>query len=182
MRGIRRLFTVLSVLVVFVLGAGLCGAVWDVPEISVFTWLNVDESIILITGIALVAVALLTAIMAFVEFVLPENTYAFQAGGGEVRVAFSAIEDYVRRLSGQIPGLKEMRPSVRSSKRGLEVVVRVVLESEANIVDASARVQEVIRRRVEQELGIQEVGSIRVYVARIAHEERKRAVEKEDQA
>ncbi len=173
MRGLRRLFTVVSVLVVFVFGLGLCGSVWDVKEMSIFTWLTVDESIILITGVVMVAITLLTAIMAFVEFVLPENTYAFQAGGGEVRVAFTAIEDYVRRLSGQVPGLKEMRPSVRSSKRGLELVIRVVLEAHANIPEASARVQEVIRRRVEQELGIQDVGPIRVYVSRIAHDERK---------
>ena len=80
----------------------------------------------------------------------------------------------LKRLPGQIPGLKETRAVVISSQRGLEIVNRVLSESGASILEVSSRVQEVIRRRVQNELGIEEIGAIRICVARIAYGEKRR--------
>ena len=178
MSGARRFISVVCVVIVFLLGLGLCGAYFNVSSISIVEWIGSDQQIgsdhqrgVLVAGIVLTVMALLAAVLAFVEFVLPENTYAFQADGGEVRVAFSAIEDYVQRLSGHIPGLHEMRPSVSISKGGLQIVNRVVLEHGASIPETSSRVLDIIRTRLEKELGIEEIGSIRVHVVRITHEE-----------
>ena len=168
----RRFISVVCVVIVFLLGLGLCGAYFNVSSINIVEWIvSAQQRVVLVAGLVLVVMALLTAVLAFVEFVLPENTYAFPADGGEVRVALSAIEDYVQRLSGHIPGLHEMRPSVSISKGGLEIVNRVVLEHGASIPETSSRALEIIRRRLEKELGIEEIGSIRVHVVRITHED-----------
>ena len=62
-----------------------------------------------------------------------EKTIAFATSSGQVTIALSAVEDLIRRLIGIIPEIKELRPDVIATKKGILVDLRVVLRSEANI-------------------------------------------------
>ncbi len=42
-------------------------------------------------------------------------------------IALSAIEDLIKRLAGIIPEIKELRPDVIATKKGIIVDIRVVL-------------------------------------------------------
>jgi uncharacterized alkaline shock family protein YloU len=105
-----------------------------------------------------------------------EKTIAFPTSSGTVTIALSAVEDLVRRLTGVLPEIKELRPDVRATKKGSIVVdLRVVLRSEANIPELTTRLQDITRAKIQEVLGIEESINIRIHVAKIAgHEEREK--------
>ncbi len=84
--------------------------------------------------------------------------------GGKGKLTFR-----VEALSGM--KFNQKVHQVKVTKKGLEIVNRVVLEHGASIPETSSRVLDIIRTRLEKELGIEEIGSIRVHVVRITHEE-----------
>ncbi len=102
---------------------------------------------------------------------------AFQNPEGEVRVTFSAIEDFIRRLAGKIEEVEEMHPEVVATKEGLEIHNRITLGPNMSIPEASSRIQETIKKYVEDVLGIRDILAIKVLVTKIAHEEVKKRVE-----
>ncbi len=114
-----------------------------------------------------------------------EKTIAFKTSSGEVTIALSAVEDLIRRLTGLIPEIKELRPDVRATKKGSIVVdLRVVLRSEANIPELTARLQDITRSKIQEVLGVEEQIIIRIHVAKIISmeekERKKREIEKEE--
>jgi len=116
-----------------------------------------------------------------------EKTIAFPTSSGQVTIALSAVEDLIRRLTGILPEIKELRPNVRATKKGSIVVdLRVVLKSEANIPELTSRAQDIIRSKIQEVLGIEEQIIIRIHVAKIIGIEEKdrkrREVEKDEPA
>lgn len=97
-----------------------------------------------------------------------EKTIAFATASGEVTVALSAIEDLIKRMSGVIPEIKELRPDVIANKKGIMVDLRVILRSEANIPDLTSRLQEIIRQKIQEVLGVEEQIFIKIHVIKIA--------------
>jgi hypothetical protein len=104
-----------------------------------------------------------------------EKTIAFTTSNGEVTISLSAVEDLVRRLAGVIPEIKELRPDVIATKKGILVDLRVILRSEANIPDLTARLQDMTRAKIQEVLGIEEEIIIKIHVAKIiSKDERER--------
>lgn len=104
-----------------------------------------------------------------------EKTIAFTTSSGEVTIALSAVEDLIRRLTGIIPEIKELRPDVIATKKGIMVDLRVVLRSEANIPELTARLQDITRTKIQEVLGVEEQIIIKIHVAKIIpHEEKDR--------
>lgn len=106
-----------------------------------------------------------------------EKTIAFPTASGEVTIALSAVEDLIKRLAGLIPQIKELRPDVVASKKGISVDLRVILKSEANIPELTERLQEITRLKIQEVLGIEEQIIIRIHVLKIIpfeEKERKR--------
>jgi len=115
-----------------------------------------------------------------------EKTIAFTTSSGEVTIALTAVEDLIRRLTGIMPEIKELRPDVIATKKGIMVDLRVVLRSEANIPELTARLQEITKAKIQEVLGIEEQIIIKIHVAKIiAHEEKdkrkKDLIEKNEQ-
>jgi uncharacterized alkaline shock family protein YloU len=114
-----------------------------------------------------------------------EKTIAFTTSSGQVTIALSAVEDLIRRLTGIIPEIKDLRPDVRATKKGSIIVdIRVVLRSEANIPELTARLQEITRSKIQEVLGIEEQIVIKIHVAKIISieekERKRREPEKQD--
>lgn len=114
-----------------------------------------------------------------------EKTIAFPTSSGQVTIALSAVEDLIRRLTGLLPEIKELRPDVRATKKGSIIVdLRVVLKSEANIPELTSRLQEITRSKIQEVLGVEEQIIIRIHVAKIIgiedKERRKKDIEKEE--
>ncbi len=101
-----------------------------------------------------------------------ERTIAFATAGGQVTISLSAVEDLIRRLAVIIPEIKELKPDVVASKKGIIVDMRLVLRSEANIPELTTRLQETTRSKIQEVLGLEEQIIVRIHVAKIVHDEK----------
>ena len=149
----------------------------DINAILIYLQANTNASIILgLTGLILVLVSFSLAQLILGRF-QREKTIAFTTATGQVTIALSAVEDLIRRMAGIIPEIKELRPDVIASKKGIIADLRVILRSEANIPDLTARLQDLVRSKLQEVLGIEEQILIKIHVAKIAaleEKERKR--------
>ncbi|HTZ11444.1 MAG TPA: alkaline shock response membrane anchor protein AmaP [Candidatus Margulisiibacteriota bacterium] len=102
-----------------------------------------------------------------------EKTIAFATSSGQVTIALSAVEDLIRRLTGVIPEIKELRPDVVATKKGISVDLRVVLKAEANIPELTSRLQDITKAKIQEVLGIEEQILIRIHVVKIISAEQK---------
>ncbi len=119
------------------------------------------------TGIGSVVIGILLAQWMVGRF-QRERTIAFSNPGGPVTVSLMAIQEHLKRLAAEIVEVKELQPELLATKRGLVVNVKAVLWSDAHIPEATERIQDQIRRTVQQMLGVAEAIMVRVHVGRIA--------------
>jgi hypothetical protein len=137
-----------------------------------------------LTGLLLILIS-----FSFAQLILGrfqrEKTIAFTTSSGEVTIALSAVEDLIRRLAGIMPEIKELRPDVIATKKGILVDLRVVLKSEANIPELTSRLQDITRSKIQDVLGIEEQIVIRIHVTKIIsieeRDRKRREIEKEEQ-
>ena len=101
-----------------------------------------------------------------------EKTIAFDNPSGRVSVSLAALEDLIRRVVARIPEVKEVRPLIVATGRGLEISARLVLNTEANIPEITARLQELIKRKVQDTIGIEEDVIVKIDVIKIIPEDR----------
>ncbi len=111
-----------------------------------------------------------------------EKTIAFQTSSGEVTIALSAVEDLIRRMTGIISEIKELRPNVIATKKGIIVDLRVILRTETNIPDLIAQLQEQVRAKLQEVLGIEEQIIIKIHVSKISPAESKDRKRKDEDA
>lgn len=110
-----------------------------------------------------------------------EKTIAFENPDGQVTISLTAIEDFIKRALKQLPEVKELRPSVKAGKKGIKIINRVTLYSDINIPETTERIQNIVKSRVQDMLGVEEPINIRVHVVKIVHkEESAKNVQKDD--
>lgn len=101
-----------------------------------------------------------------------EKNIAFNNPSGRVSVSLAAMEDLIRRVVARISEVKEARPLIIKTSKGLDVAVRVVLNTEANIPEMTARLQDLIKHKIEDTIGIDEPVIIKIDVVKIIPEDR----------
>lgn len=102
-----------------------------------------------------------------------EKTIAFDNPYGRVTVSLAAIEDYVKKLTTNMTEIKELKSSISAGKKGVEVVTRAVLYSDVNIPEVTEKIQNAIRIKLQEMLGLEETVTIKIDVIRIAQKEQK---------
>ena len=156
----------------------------DINNLLAYTQNNINSRIIVgLCGLLLIVIS-----FSFAQLILGrfqrERTIAFTTSSGEVTIALSAVEDLIKRLVGIIPEIKELRPDVIATKKGIIVDIRVVLRSEANIPDLTARLQEITRSKIQEILGLEEQIIIKIHVVKIISvqdsDRKKKESEKEE--
>ena len=142
---------------------------------------NTDVRLILgITGGLLIFISLMV-VQITVGVIKKEKTIAFENPDGQVTISLTAIEDFIKRAMKNLPEIKESRPSVRASKRGIVIVNKVVLFSDVNIPETTEKIQNIVKTRVQEMLGVEETVEIQVNVTKIVHkEERSKDIKKDD--
>ncbi len=96
-----------------------------------------------------------------------EKTIAFDNPTGRVSVSLTAMEDLVKRVLSKFPEVKESKPSIVATKRGLDMEVRLILKADVNIPDFTAGLQEAVRRKIQDAIGLEEPVSVRMHVVKI---------------
>ena len=147
----------------------------SINNILAYAQYNANSKIIVgLSGCLLILIS-----FSFAQLILGrfqrEKTIAFNTASGQVTIALSAVEDLVRRLAGVMPEIKELRPDVIATKKGILVDLRVVLRSETNIPMLTSRLQELTYSKIQEVLGIEEQIVIKIHIAKIiATEEKER--------
>lgn len=132
-----------------------------------------------ITGGLLVVVTLLV-IQVILTRLQMERTIAFENPDGQVTISLSAIEDFIKRLTRQLPEIKELKPNVIATKKGVDITTRLILFSDTNIPEVTEKIQNIIKGKVQDILGLEETISVKIHIAKIAQkEEPKEARSKE---
>lgn len=156
----------------------------DINNLLSYIQYNTNSKIIIgLSGLLLILIS-----FSFAQLILGrfqrEKTIAFTTSSGEVSIALSAVEDLIKRVAGVMPEIKELKPDVIATKKGIVVDIRVVLKGEANIPDLTARLQEIIRSKIQEILGIEEQIIVRIHVAKIISpqeiDKRKKEIEQEE--
>lgn len=156
----------------------------DINNLLAYIQYNINSRIIVgLSGLLLIVIS-----FSFAQLILGrfqrERTIAFTTASGEVTIALSAVEDLIKRLAGVLPEIKELRPDVIATKKGIIVDIRVVLKSEANIPDLTSRLQEITRSKIQEILGLEEQIIIKIHVVKIISihdtDRKRKELEKEE--
>ena len=116
----------------------------------------------------------LFVVMAIVEIFLATKhlgkvpAVAFSNPLGEVRIAYDALEGYIRSLSSEISEIKEAKPQVVAGREGIEIHVRLVVERDINLPEVTSRFQDLVYKYVKDVMGIENIETIRVYIQKIS--------------
>jgi len=97
-----------------------------------------------------------------------ERTIAFENSTGGVTVSLTALEDLIKRLIVQMPEVKEIRPYMIATRKGLEVDIKLVLRHEVNIPELTSRFQDLVHRKIEEAVGMEGKINVRVHVTKIS--------------
>jgi uncharacterized alkaline shock family protein YloU len=100
-----------------------------------------------------------------------ERTIAFNNPSGQVTVSLVALEDLIKSLTSQIPEIREIKPFLMANKKGIDAQVKLVLRSQVNIPDLTARLQDIIRRKIEDAIGMEGKIIIHIHVAKMLLED-----------
>jgi len=102
-----------------------------------------------------------------------ERTIAFSTPSGEITISLSAVEDLIIRLMRSISEIKDAKPNVVATKKGIEIDLRISLKSEVNIPEFTAQLQEMLRSKVGEVLGVEEPITVRIHIAKITSSQEK---------
>jgi len=119
-----------------------------------------------IVGVVFVLGGLLTA-QINLSRLQTEKTIAFENPDGQVTVSLSAIEDFIKKSVRHLAEVKELRSSVTANKRGINVGCRATIFADSNIPEVTERVQNIIKSRVKDMLGVEETINIKIDVTKI---------------
>jgi uncharacterized alkaline shock family protein YloU len=144
-----------------------------ITDIVNTVYTNTDVRLILgLTGGLLIFISIMV-VQITAGILHKEKTIAFENPDGRVTISLTAIEDFIKRSMKQLPEIKESRPSVRAGKKGITIMNRVVLFSDANIPDTTEKIQGIVKTRVQEMLGVEEPVDIQVNVVKIVHKDDK---------
>ena len=133
-----------------------------------YTQMNIiARTVLCLSGLALILISLLFAQLILGLF-QREKTIAFKTSSGEVTIALSAVEDLIRRLVTIVPQVKELRPDVRASKKGIIIELKVTLKSETNIPELTERLEAITKAKIQEIVGLEEKILINTHIVKIA--------------
>jgi len=103
-----------------------------------------------------------------------EKTIAFNNPSGQVTITLFAVEDLIRKIGQELPQIKEIRPDViATKKKGLLVNIRLILRSELNIPEFTSQLQEIVRSKIQEILGVEEQITVKIHIAKIQTQQEK---------
>jgi len=143
--------------------------------LTLLTSVYYDTQAGMVAGIISGGIILMSAILAklIYDSRQKERNIAFDNPSGQVSVSLTAIEDLIKRLIVQTPEVKEIRPYIIATKKGLDIDIRLVLRSEVNIPHMTARLQDLVKLKIHDSIGMEGKINVRIHVVKISLEDIK---------
>ena len=99
--------------------------------------------------------------------VKPKGVLCFDNPDGRVSVSLLALEDLVKKSLMRLAEIKDSKASIKTSKRGLQANVRVALTSEYNIPEMTSKVQNLVKKKLQDTIGLEDPVDVEIYVHKI---------------
>jgi len=148
----------------------------EIQNISnMFSMIYHDEALRMIFAVAACGLLLLNFIFyrAFTVNMHKEKTIAFDNPAGRVSVSLGAIEDLTKRVVSRISEVREVKSKISASKKGLHIKIKLILRAEGSIPEVTSRVQDLVKRRVQDTIGLDEPIEVAIFVGKILDDQGK---------
>lgn len=133
---------------------------------------SINSSMTLRIGIGVVGFLLIAISWASYQFttarIQRQKNIAFNNPDGQVSISLSAIEEFIRKIGSSLPEVKEMKSDCIATKKGIDISTRVIFWSDANIPEATEKIQNLVKVKIQEMLGIDEPIMIKIHVTKIA--------------
>ncbi len=143
-----------------------------------------DETLRIIFAVSAIVLLLLNYVFyqAFTISGQKGGTIAFDNPSGRVNVSLLAIEELIKRAVIKTPEVREIKSKISASKKGLQIKIILTLKAEGSIPEVTSRVQELVKKRVQEAIGLDEPIDVNIYVGRILSDQgnEKRQPKKEE--
>jgi len=96
------------------------------------------------------------------------KTIAFENPEGQVTISLSAIEDFIKKSVRSFPEVRELRSIVSASKKGINITCKATLSANSNIPQTTEKIQNMIKTKVHDMLGVEEKINIKVNITKIS--------------
>jgi uncharacterized alkaline shock family protein YloU len=116
-------------------------------------------------GLALLAAGA-AVILLKVREMRREQCIAFDNPSGEVAISMDAVEEFIRRAGAEFSGVKSLVPRIHAGAEGIGIAIRMDVWSGSNIPRLSEELQNAVKNKVQDSLGIN-VSGVSVSVGRI---------------
>lgn len=168
MRFILRVMALFYVVLVLMLSAGflltLYGQYSMLDVQHFFQFLKRDPQAMLVSQI-LIAIILLETIIfywTFLYLIRSRRRIHFDNPTGRVTVSLDAIENLVRGEISQMPQVKDLKTKIQKRKRKLIISIRLILGTDMNIPEETARFQNIIKKQIQNTIGLEQ--DIEIYI------------------
>jgi len=156
----------------------------DLPGIHrLLAFIYHDESLRIIFAASAFVLLLLNYVFyqAFSVSGRKGGTIAFDNPSGRVNISLMAIEDLIKRVIVQTPEVREVKSKITASKKGLQIKTTLILRAEGSIPEVTSRVQELIKKKVQEAIGLDEPIDVSIFVGKILTDQgrEKRQTKKE---
>ena len=102
-----------------------------------------------------------------------EKTIAFDNTSGRVTVSLFAIEDLIKSMVGNLSEIRDVKPIIVASKKGIQVSIRLILKDECNIPEMTQKVQELVKKKMHEIIGLDEPINVTIHVSKIIFEQNR---------
>ncbi|KJJ84198.1 protein containing DUF322 [Candidatus Omnitrophus magneticus] len=96
-----------------------------------------------------------------------DKVITIQNPDGEVKVAISAVEEYVRKVAKTIPDIISMKSVIGYNRKGININARVTISAGTNIPEITERIQFEVKNKIQGMLGIDEKINIFMQVNKV---------------
>ncbi len=170
MKVIRRIVRLLVLISLLVVGAGsLAAALSPQRWVELMAMGGAVRDAWMAVGCILLGMGVLFALTEY-RSRKRERYLAFDNEGGTVSISTEAISDYIGKLIAEFPSVVRMRPTVRPRRRGVDLLIDVRVKAGSQVHEVCELLQQRVRERVVDGLGIADVRRVEVNVRDIVSE------------
>jgi len=129
--------------------------------------------IAMVIGILLILTSLILIFAHSKASLKDSKTISFDNPSGKVKISLSAIEDFIRKVALQIPGIHDMKPHAIARKNKIVIETKVVIWGSENLLNISQKAQEAIQSYLQEILGGEEKIQINMHVVKVLQDASK---------
>lgn len=92
---------------------------------------------------------------------------AFDNPSGRVSLSLLALEDVLKRMLEKLNEIKDVKLLINPSKKGLLIKIKLVIFSELNIPEITYRVQDLVKKKIQDTIGVEGNIDVCIYIGKI---------------